>query len=76
MQANGSVSLLAVALTFLLNIFNLTFFICILKNVSEALLFCDLIENCLDNREQIAPGPAPIAKKLFNEGYEILRTEA
>ena len=40
-------SILAVSMSFIVNLFVLTFFVCLLKDIAEAFLFCDLIENNL-----------------------------
>jgi hypothetical protein len=76
---NGKSSVLGLGLCFVVNLFVLTFFVCLLKDIAEALLFCDLMDNYLENREQINIGaPTPnnnVSKKLFTEGYEVIRTE-
>ena len=79
MISNGQSSILAVAASFIINLFMLTFFVCLLKDIAETLLFCDLVENFIQNKEQIEPlssMASPVAKKLFPEGYEIIRTES
>lgn len=47
---NGKSSVLGLGLCFIVNLFVLTFFVCLLKDIAEALLFCDLMDNYLENR--------------------------
>ena len=53
---------------------NFTFFVCLLNDMAEALLFCDLVDNCLDGVSQIDDREAKVAKELFPEGYEVIKT--
>jgi hypothetical protein len=76
MVNNGQSSMLALTAAFGVNLFMLTFFVCLLKDIAETLLFCDLVDNCLDNKQQLDFDQmvTPVAKKLFPEGYEVIRT--
>ena len=66
MVTQGKSSILAVTVSFVVNLFVLTFFVCLLKDIAEAFLFCDLVENNLENLEQIDSYMAsPVNKKLF-----------
>jgi len=49
MQSNGAVSVLALILSFVINLFVLTFFVCLLQDIAEAILFSTLVENYLNN---------------------------
>ena len=75
MITQGKSSVIAVTTSFIVNLFCLTFFVCLLKDIAEAFLFCDLIENCLENVDQFNSNRN--SKKLFQEdspGYDVLRT--
>lgn len=76
MTNNGQSSMLAISTAFILNLFMLTFFVCLLNDMAEALLFCDLIDNCIDGISQINEKNENIAKQLFPEGYEVIRTSS
>jgi len=68
--------MLAITTAFVLNLFMLTFFVCLLNDMAEALLFCDLVDNCVDGVSQIDDRNAKVAKELFPEGYEVIRTSS
>lgn len=74
MTNNGQSSMLAIATAFVLNLFMLTFFVCLLNDMAEALLFCELVDNCVDGVSQIDDREAKVAKELFPEGYEVIKT--
>ena len=66
MVTNGKSSIIAVVSSFIVNLFTLTFFVCLLKDMAEALLFCDLVENNLENVEQIDSHlNPPVNRKLY-----------
>ena len=46
-NGSGKSSVLGILLCFIINLFVSTFFICLLKDMAEALLFCDLMDNYL-----------------------------
>jgi hypothetical protein len=56
-------------LSFILNIFAVTFFVCLLKDIVESLYFSFMLEEYYRNA-----GNDSVAKKLFPEGYEVLPT--
>jgi len=76
MNSHGQSSMLAITTAFVLNLFMLTFFVCLLNDMAEALLFCDLVDNCVDGVSQIDDRNAKVAKELFPEGYEVIRTSS
>lgn len=47
MNAHGKSSVLGLILCFIVNLFVLTFFVCLLKDIAEAIMFCDLVDNYL-----------------------------
>lgn len=62
MKTNGSVSELALILSFIINLFILSFCVCLLADISEAILFSTLIENYLTNKDQIITRKVSIIK--------------
>jgi uncharacterized membrane protein len=69
MKSNGNVSILALILSFLINIFTLTFFICLIKDTVESIYFSTILDEYYENADSQS-----VAKKLFPEGYEVLPT--
>lgn len=67
---NESISVLALILSLIINIFAITFFVCLLKDMVEAIYFSYMLEEYYENA-----GTDSITKKLFPEGYEVLPTE-
>ncbi len=64
MKSNGGVSVLALVVSFIINIFTLTFFVCLIKDMVEAIYFCETLEEYYENKGE------SVAKKLFpDEGY-------
>ena len=86
----GTVYLPALLFSYLVNIFVSTYFICLIADLSEAILMCDLVEMYLNNQNQkvsgVYHGPrsgqtrakSSAARDIYesnvNEGYDIVPT--
>jgi hypothetical protein len=53
--SDGTSSFLALMLSFIINMFILTYFVCIIADISDALLMCVLVENYLRQEKQNDP---------------------
>ena len=61
--------------SFIINIFTITFFICLVTDLAETLLLCELVEKYLNN-EQMGENEKYMMEKesQFDEGYDVYPT--
>ena len=61
--------------SFIINIFVITFFVCLVTDLAETILVCELVEKYLNDERMEENGKDFVAKEShFNEGYDVYPT--